>query len=393
MLNKFSISFFCFVVMVTSIGPTAAEIYVPSLPYIAHALKADNRLVQLSITYFLFGMAFAGIFWGYISDHIGRRKILLITISISLLGTLFCAVAFNVYWLICGRVLQGVGFSGVSGTGRALLRDRMSGVELARYTSYVNMALSLSIDLAPFVGGVLQQYFGWRAIFAILLIYSFSVLYMGYRYQEDKKFVKSKINLDKLFVAAEQLLNNKNSFYYNCITSVSYGGIMAYVTVTSFIVERVLNKSPMWFGTMILGMSLVFVAASFINGKLVGKIAIRKLMYFGLTLILLSAISFTLLTFIQLNTTAYILAIVPFFAGFAFVSSNADVMAFTYINKMIGVTNAIFSCFRQLTAVFITAIISIFSPYTTLPFGLTLLILTLMSFALLFVTQENKSVN
>ncbi|HCY38681.1 MAG TPA: hypothetical protein DHV02_02360, partial [Neisseriales bacterium] len=177
--------FIFFIVVTSSIGQIAAEVYIPSLPYISRDFQVSSSLTQLSIAVFLFGMSLPGILFGYISDFFGRRKILLIATSLSGCGTLLCLMAPNIYVLILGRFIQGLGFSGVGSLSRAILRDRMSGVELARYVSYLAMITVLAIDISPFIGGFLQEYFGWRPIFALLLVYNLLAIYLSYQFKDN----------------------------------------------------------------------------------------------------------------------------------------------------------------------------------------------------------------
>ena len=105
--------FLIFVVIISTMGQMAAEIYIPSLPYITLDLKATHNLTQLSMSGFLFGMAIPGIFFGYVSDYIGRRKILLVGTSISLIGSTMCLFAPSIYWLIaCVACVDGAGGAG-----------------------------------------------------------------------------------------------------------------------------------------------------------------------------------------------------------------------------------------------------------------------------------------
>ena len=181
--------FILFLVVTSTIGQMSAEVYIPSLPFIAHDFQVSSSLTQISIAVFLFGMSIPGIFFGYISDYFGRRRILLIATSISFVGTLLCLCAPNIYVLILGRFVQGLGFSGVGSLSRAILRDRMTGIELAKFASNLAMILALVIDLSPFIGGFMQEYLGWRPIFGMLLAYNSLAIYMSYQFQDDKRTV------------------------------------------------------------------------------------------------------------------------------------------------------------------------------------------------------------
>ena len=75
--------------------------------YISHDFSISNSLTQLSIAVFYLVWQCGNIF-GYISDYFGRRKILILSTSISSVGTLMCVVAPNIYILIIGRLIQGL---------------------------------------------------------------------------------------------------------------------------------------------------------------------------------------------------------------------------------------------------------------------------------------------
>jgi len=260
--------FILFLVVTSTIGQMAAEVYIPSLPFIAHDFQVSSSLTQISIAVFLFGMSIPGIFFGYISDFFGRRRILLIATSISFVGTLLCMCAPNIYILILGRFIQGLGFSGVGSLSRAILRDRMTGVELARFASNLAMILAFVIDVSPFIGGFLQEYLGWRPIFAMLLLYNALAIYMSYHYQDDgQTTLNEHLQLSRLLHISLGTLKNRTFLIYNTLAALTYSVLMAYLAVASFLFEKVIGISPTEFGATTLGLSFVHMFGSFLNGR------------------------------------------------------------------------------------------------------------------------------
>lgn len=390
-MNSDKIKFLMFIVVASTIGQIAAEIYVPSLPFISHDFQVSNSLVQISIAVFLFGMGVPGIFFGYISDYFGRRKILLITTSISSLGTLLCVIAPNIYILILGRLVQGLGFSGVGSIGRAILRDRMSGVDLAKYASNLAIITVLVVDLSPFVGGFLQEYFGWRPIFAILFLYNLFAIYASYQFHEEHTRPTESLQLSKIFITTWQILHDKTFVKYNLLSSLTYAAIMLYLAVASFLFEGKLGLSPTEFGTTTLGLSFVFMFGSFLNGRLLHYLKIKSLIQSGVTLMCLAAFfALALATILPLTYIGLIVFVALVYLASSALFSNSSALAFSNSDKSVGIASALYSSLQVLTAAVFSALISLFHVNSTLPLAIFMLIIVaVMVLVLQIKSHEN----
>jgi Bcr/CflA subfamily drug resistance transporter len=375
--------FFIFIAAITAISQVAAEIYTPSLPYIAQGLHTTTTLVQLSISSYLFGVASAVILWGHLSDYLGRQKILIYAGIIGLIGTAINMLSLHIYMLILGRFIQGIGLSGVTVMGRAIIRAKMKGVELAKYVSYLSMITVLAIDTAPFIGGFLQQYFGWRLIFGLLLVYSIGVLYLSHNYSED---TPPKLKIESCNILGNnllQILKNKNFLRYNLIAALYYAIIMVYLSVASFIVEAVFHKTPVWYGTMALSLSGIYISASFCNGRLLSHIPIVRLLKFGLILVILaSIILISIKSTHHLTLFGFLCGVCPIFIGAPLIFSNADALVLDSIETNIGIAAALANSMRVLAAVVFTALISYFNATSILPFAIMAGSLSIISFFL-----------
>lgn len=364
--------FILFLVVTSTIGQMAAEVYIPSLPFIAHDFQVSSSLTQISIAVFLFGMSIPGIFFGYISDFFGRRRILLVATSISFGGTLLCMCAPNIYILILGRFIQGLGFSGVGSLSRAILRDRMTGVELARFASNLAMILAFVIDVSPFIGGFLQEYLGWRPIFAMLLLYNALAIYMSYHYQDDgQTTLNEHLQLSRLLHISLGTLKNRTFLIYNTLAALTYSVLMAYLAVASFLFEKVIGISPTEFGATTLGLSFVYMFGSFLNGRLLKHFAMNRLIKNGIVLMWLSCgLLLLYATILPLTYWGLVLFVAVVYLGCGALFSNSSAQAFTSIDKNVGSASAVYSTMQVLYGAGFTLLISWFHPTTTLPLAM-----------------------
>ncbi len=144
------------------------HIFVPSLPQAARDLGESGPRIQLTLTLYLVGVAVGQLFWGPLSDRIGRRPALLAGIALYAAASLAAAVAPGVEVLIVARVGQALGGCAGLVLGRAVLRDVSSAREAASSIAMLNLFMSIGPASAPLVGGLVAAWFGWRWIFVFL---------------------------------------------------------------------------------------------------------------------------------------------------------------------------------------------------------------------------------
>jgi DHA1 family bicyclomycin/chloramphenicol resistance-like MFS transporter len=105
--------------LLTGIGPLSMDMYLPSLPEIGRALHAPTATVQLTISSYLFGFAAGQIFYGPISDRLGRRPVLLVALVLYAIGSIICSTTQSIEMLIVARFVQALGAAPARSCGRA----------------------------------------------------------------------------------------------------------------------------------------------------------------------------------------------------------------------------------------------------------------------------------
>ena len=134
-------------VLATALGPFAMQVFLPALPAIQAGFDVGAATAQLSFSLSAFAIAFSTLFYGPLSDRLGRRP--------ALLGGLLCAAAPSISLLILGRIVQAAEDCAGLVLCRAIIRDLYSLDRSAAVLAYVTMAMVAVPMVAPVLGGLL----------------------------------------------------------------------------------------------------------------------------------------------------------------------------------------------------------------------------------------------
>jgi len=153
-----------------AVGQMAQTIYVPAMSTIAAAFNVGDGAVQRVMAAYLMTYGASQLFYGPLSDSIGRRPVVLLGMGIFILGSLTALLAHSLNGLVLGAAIQGLG-TGVAGVmARTMPRDLYEGRALRHANSLLNMGILVSPLIAPLIGAGLTRLFGWQACFAFLLL-------------------------------------------------------------------------------------------------------------------------------------------------------------------------------------------------------------------------------
>lgn len=160
------------------IGPFTIDTYLPSFPALQRDLGIGVVEVQQTLSVYLFTFAFMTLFHGTLSDSFGRRPVILASLAVFTLASLGCAAATDIRELLLMRGLQGLSAGAGMVVGRAIIRDSLEGHAAQRLMSTVTMIFGLAPAIAPVIGGWLQGWFDWHAVFVFLALYG-AVMWAG----------------------------------------------------------------------------------------------------------------------------------------------------------------------------------------------------------------------
>jgi DHA1 family bicyclomycin/chloramphenicol resistance-like MFS transporter len=301
--------------------------------------------VQLTISLNLVGYAVSGLIYGPLSDHYGRRPMMLIGMTIFTLASVMCYIADSIALLILIRFIQGVG-AGVAGVvGYAAIRDMYSGSEYSRVISKLNMVVALSPGIAPVVGSyIISHGYSWKFLFFIISHVAIAMLiFIYFKLQETLTVNKNTTNvIVNIFKQYISIFRNYRFLGFSAIHGLTFMWLWAYVANYPFIFES-MGIAVQYFGYLISIIVIFYIIGTLINRRYVPKVGVSKMLIIGLVL---PIISDSLLVYFYFADKLSILILqvawIPANIGLALIISNNVTSALETI-KGIGLGSAVLS--------------------------------------------------
>lgn len=252
-----------------ALQPLSTDFYLPSLPSLQGIFGTSVARVQLTLSVFMAGFGIGLLALGPISDRYGRRPVLLAGIGTYLAASLGCALAVSIEMLIACRLLQAVGVSASVVGARAIVRDLHAPADGARVLARANGLMTVAIIGGPLAGGLLEEYFGFRATFAALALIAATLLVLTRRRLNETATQRNHdaTRIAPMLAIYRGIATTPVFWAYTVAMATSYGGLFAFLSGSSFVLVRVYGLSPAAYG-------LAFAFA--VVGYLFGTFACRR---------------------------------------------------------------------------------------------------------------------
>lgn len=277
------------VAFVSMIGPFSIDTYLPSFASLESQFDISRGLSNQTIAAYMYATAISTLFWGPLSDRIGRKLVIISSLMLYSIATVFCAIAENYSEFLLSRVFQGFAASGGMVAGRAMIRDVYDSRLAQKAMSYVLMLFALAPAIAPILGGYLHSYFGWRSIFYFLCVYSVTMLMLSSILFKESLDVTQRKSIHPLNVLKVYIRAFLNIRFVSIVLALAtcFGGLFIYIAGAPTIIFNIFTMQSTDFWLLFLPVTSGIVIGSFLSGKLSRRIAPEKIV--NLSLLVLSA--------------------------------------------------------------------------------------------------------
>ena len=262
----------------SALGPFAIDTYLPSFQDIGQSLLASPVEVQQTLTFYLVPFAIMALWHGAISDALGRRRVLLVTLALFGLAVAGCVFATRIEHLWALRALQGMSAGAGIVISRAVVRDLYDGAKAHRLMSHMTMMFALAPAIAPVIGGRLQEWFGWRSVFVFIALATLAVWLACWRLLPETLAPERRQPLHPGYLARTywKVLSSP-AFLFACGgLALNFAGFFIYVMSAPVFLMRHLGVSEtgfLWlFGPAMSGL----MSGAWFSGRLAGKLSLRQ---------------------------------------------------------------------------------------------------------------------
>ncbi len=364
---------------------------LPALRDIGTELKVTGQNdAQLIISWLFIGMAVGQLFYGPISDSIGRKPAIYAGLLLFIIGCLTSWLASSFTMLLVGRVLQGLGVAGPRSVATAVVRDQYEGRMMARVMSFVMAIFIIVPIIAPAIGQGIIWLTNWRFIFIVYIILAVIIFFWFLLRQPETLTQENRIpfTFGRIFAAFREVLTNRVALGFTIAAGLVSGAFLGYLNSAQPIFQEQYNlgsRFPLVFGTIAIASGL----ASYLNGSLVLRYGMRQLSN-------LAAISLTIISTLYFayawtqagnppiwTMIAYCLLV---FFAVGILNGNINAMAMEPLGHIAGVGSAVVGSLSLFISIPLGTLIGQGFDYSVLPLvggfaGLSLIAIFVMHWA------------
>jgi DHA1 family bicyclomycin/chloramphenicol resistance-like MFS transporter len=286
-------------ILVAGLSALTMNIFLPSLPGMALYYDVSYGVMQQSVALYLALSAALQIIIGPISDRYGRRKVLLGSLVLFLLATIGTLLAPTATSFLIFRMAQAVIAAGMV-LSRAVVRDMVADAQAASMIGYVTMGMSLVPMIGPVIGGVLDDLYGWKANFALLLVLGLGTLALVWADLGETASLR-RVSLAEQIRTYPALLASRRFWGYTLAAAFASGCFFAYLGGAPYVGDKIYGLSSTHVGALFALTAIGYAAGNFLAGRYSVRLGMNRMILIGCIVTTVGMALLALLTLLGLS--------------------------------------------------------------------------------------------
>ncbi len=277
---------------ISAVEPLSVNMYLSGLPQLGRDLDITQAGAQLTLTFFLAGMAIGQLVTGPLSDARGRRGLFLTGTMLLVVATAASALAPAAWVMFTARFIMGLAGGTAVVLARAVAGDLAKGPELARVFSLLMLIGGAAPVIGPIVGGLVVDSVGWRGVFWLLVVLNLITALAVLRWIPETMPVEKRTSggLRPLFTAMGGLLKDRAYVGFTLGFIFSFSTMFAYVSASPFILQEHYGFTPVQFALIFAVNTTGMFIVALTNAKIVKKVGPLRLAKVGNTVLLAATV-------------------------------------------------------------------------------------------------------
>jgi len=279
--------------LLTMIGPFTIDTYLPAFESMEQDLNVSRALMTQTLGAYIMAFGASTLVWGALTDSIGRKPVILLSIGGYVITSIACAVASSYEQFLLFRILQGLAVGGALIAGRAMVRDVLDTVDAQKVMAQAMMLFSASPVIAPIFGGVLHEFFGWRSIFWFLVIYGSAVFLYAVIIVRESLDTNNRNSIRIKQVSSVYLRTLKSPHYIRLVLifTASFSSFFVFIAGAPTVIFDMLGLDATSFYILFVPVVAGITLGSIVSNRLLNHYSATQIMHlsicmmFGLALI------------------------------------------------------------------------------------------------------------
>mgnify|MGYP000057386746 CR=1 FL=1 len=379
-----------------SIVALSIDALLPALEHIGISIGIqDSTDNQLLVTMIFLGLGFGQLIFGPISDSLGRKKVIYMGFAVFVIASFICVTATDLETMVVGRILQGIGLSAPRTISISMVRDSFSGDYMAKIMSFIVVIFILVPVIAPAMGKLILDAYGWKAIFYSQLIIGFLIMIWLWRRQPETlpKEKRTKFKLSSFIEGAKEFVKHRQAVAFTLISGFVTSSFMVYLSASQHIFQEQYGLTEE-FPYIFAGLAIAVGIATFLNGTFVMRFGMYKLVSIFTVVFTLIPLLYAIL-FFNSDANPSIGVFLTFcgleFFALGFLFGNLRALAMQPVGHIAGVGAAINGFVSTIMAVPIATFIGSYVTKTALPLFIGFFACGLMCLLLLKLFPNKKT--
>ncbi|AVO57063.1 multidrug effflux MFS transporter [Pseudomonas chlororaphis] len=374
----------------SAFGPLAIDFYLPAFPAMALAFGTDEKHVQQTLAAYFLGLSIGQLAYGPVADRFGRRIPLLVGVGLFTLASLACAYAPNLEWLIGARFVQALGGCAGMVISRAVVSDKCDAVGSAKVFSQLMLVMGLAPILAPMLGGLLVNLYGWQSIFIMLTLFSaLAGLAVALGLPESLPAQVPRQPLSGALRQYGRLLADRVFLGHALTGGIAIAGMFAYIAGSPFVFIKLYGVPAEHFGWFFGINAGGFILVAQINARLLAKRGPAFLLARTVWIYLLGGLA--LLAVSSLHPAQLWPLLVPLFiciASLGCIIPNASACAMNGQGARAGSASAMLGCLQFSVAAGAAALVGVLHDGSAVPMATVISLCGILVVTLAMVTRK-----
>ncbi|OCG25722.1 Bcr/CflA family drug resistance efflux transporter [Gilliamella sp. HK2] len=312
--------------LLSMLMPLSIDMYLPSMPTIAHNFNVADTAVQLTISCYLLGFSVGQLLFGPLTDSYGRRNVLIFGLIMFIGAALSCAIATNINQLITARFFHGIAAAATTIVINALMKDiYRDRDEFSKMMSFVMLISNVAPLLAPIIGGFILYWFNWRANFYTICLIALACfgLVVTNIPETLAKAKRDRFSLVRILSNFIMLFRHRQALTYMMIGAFSGAGLFCFLSLGPFVYMNLHGVASTNFGYYFALNIIVMILMNTVNSRFVKRVGSIKMMQLGLFIQFTMATSLLVVSLFNLGFTCLVICIAGYIGCMSTIGGNS----------------------------------------------------------------------